>query len=512
MAVIAALVIGVGCCPGRMTAKAAREGETAKDDAGSIQESYILDKAISSETDWDKAYEILGESVSSNSEMDLTILDPEGLKISGKNLEKAELSGDTDEKEEEPAGNGKRESKEGLVAKVLQMPQKLEVMIDPWEVDGKGQIYSERYMIQNTSEDVGVLTLSNLTCRPREGSGVSVRTDRDGIHEDERKSIYIEMLFGTGERIVLSEEEAEYKTELKPGEKVTLEFTGEVNEHVSGKWDNRDVAVGVVYSWKLKERMVDESGDAVDVNNVSGDVSGDMTEDAAKGVEDASGDVTAAEPDVSVQEPSDDSLKADQTESPEDGSTKEDESGKEELKAVDIDLSKEAEIHLDSWTSDGNGNLISCRYVACNTGNVPGILKLSDLMSKSVDESGTDVRMRMGGKTKPKNTSEPDGGEKPQSVTGSDGGGKAQDAKGMEYIGKECIWIELAAEEEGPPSAEQENQETSEYEAELEPGEEIIICFYVTFDDITMKELKDGKAEITAGYSWKLKEEAASES
>ena len=65
----------------------------------------------------------------------------------------------------------------------LQIPQKLGVVIDPWEMDGKEQIYSEEYVIRNDGEMPGVLMLSNLACRPQEQSGVIVTANPAGLHE-----------------------------------------------------------------------------------------------------------------------------------------------------------------------------------------------------------------------------------------------------------------------------------------------------------------------------------------
>ena len=66
------------------------------------------------------------------------------------------------------------EEKDGL--KQLWIPQKLGVVIDPWEMDGKGQIYSEEFMIRNTGDNPGVLTLSNLSVNTQENSGIIVRS------------------------------------------------------------------------------------------------------------------------------------------------------------------------------------------------------------------------------------------------------------------------------------------------------------------------------------------------
>lgn len=141
--------------------------------------------------------------------------------------------------------------------KNLQIPEKLDVVIDPWEIDRKGQIYSEQYTICNTGEMTGILTLSSLTCRPREQSGVIIRTDKEGLHDSGDKSIYIEMLFGNGERIIFSSENSQYQTELKPGEELSICFAGEVNENALGKWENDDIAVSVVYSWEMEEKPDD---------------------------------------------------------------------------------------------------------------------------------------------------------------------------------------------------------------------------------------------------------------
>lgn len=86
--------------------------------------------------------------------------------------------------------NKKSVAQENSGLKNLQILQKLNVVIVPWEMDQKGQVYSEQYIISNTGDVLGILTLSNLACRPREQSGVIVRTDKAGLHDSGDKSIY----------------------------------------------------------------------------------------------------------------------------------------------------------------------------------------------------------------------------------------------------------------------------------------------------------------------------------
>lgn len=166
--------------------------------------------------------------------------------------EEKEVS-DKNNKKMQKAADKKTAPQETSALKNLQIPQKLDVVIDPWEIDKKGQVYSEEYTISNTGDIPGILTLSNLACRPREKSGVIIRTDKEGLHDSGDKAIYMEMLFGNGEQIIFSQENSQYQKELMPGEELSIRFAGEVNENAFGKWENNDIAVSVVYSWEMEE-------------------------------------------------------------------------------------------------------------------------------------------------------------------------------------------------------------------------------------------------------------------
>lgn len=190
-----------------------------------------------------------------------------------------EASNENSEKEQDVV-NKNSTVQENSVLKNLQIPQKLDVVIDPWEMDQKGQVYSEQYIISNTGNTPGILTLSNLACRPREQSGVVVRTDKAGLHDSGDKSIYMEMLFGNGEQVVFSQESSQYQTELKPGEELSICFAGEVNENAFGKWENNDVTVSVVYSWEMEEEQKGSAEEA----DIQGDEK-DIKEDIQSGTD-----------------------------------------------------------------------------------------------------------------------------------------------------------------------------------------------------------------------------------
>lgn len=96
--------------------------------------------------------------------------------------------------------NKEKSEPEDTDLKQLQIPQKLEVVIDPWEMDGKSQIYSEQYVIRNDGKEPGMLTLSNLACKVSEQSGAVVTTNRAGLHDGDEKLICMQIIFGNGDR------------------------------------------------------------------------------------------------------------------------------------------------------------------------------------------------------------------------------------------------------------------------------------------------------------------------
>lgn len=160
----------------------------------------------------------------------------------------------------------------------LQIPQKMGVVIDPWELEGKGQIYSEQYTIQNMGETKGILTLS-FTCRAVEEGEVTVKANGEKLHEDENKSIYIEMVFGDGNRIILSPEGSKYQTELQPGEELIVWFSGEVNENACEQWRDGDIFIEGRYTWEESQDISQDVSDKIegeDALDNSTDESGDI--------------------------------------------------------------------------------------------------------------------------------------------------------------------------------------------------------------------------------------------
>ncbi len=169
----------------------------------------------------------------------------------------------------------------------LQIPVKMDIVIDPWEMDEREQIYSEEYTVQNAGETPGILVLE-FSCRVREDAGLSFWENQNGLHDSGEKRIYMKVLFGTGEEAVFFSEGAKYQTQLQPGEKLSLRFTGEVNENAEDPWKDGDLEIVGTYSWTAEDVLPDKAereevpeteGETADGNVPSVETAGDTAKE-----------------------------------------------------------------------------------------------------------------------------------------------------------------------------------------------------------------------------------------
>lgn len=224
----------------------------------------------------------------------------------------------------------------------LLIPQKLQVVIDPWEMDGKGQVYSEQYTIKNVGDTQGILTLSNLACEMGEESGVSVKDSVEGLHGDENKSVYMEIIFEDKDKIVLSQKGTAYEVELEPEEELHISFSGEVNENAVKSWKDGDLGVTVTYSWEAI--------------GISGAEELKETEDL--------GDASES-----------------------DGKTEE-----SEPEVIELKEENRFELSVDSWEINEDETISSVQYCIRNAGELTGTFTLSDVICKPTEQSGIEIQ------------------------------------------------------------------------------------------------------------------------
>lgn len=193
--------------------------------------------------------------------------------VSGNHLENG--NGMPEETEEEKGRKDEREQEEGIESRTaetveqeetaeregpvmsLRVPRELEVIIDPWEQAGRGQIYSENYQIQNSGEEAGTLLLSCFVEKGGTQKQLKILNSSDKIHENNLNAVYIEILFDDGTRMVLGEDGGRYEAELGAEGHISFQFTGEVNENASEDWEDGDIKITIVCGWKPGEKETD---------------------------------------------------------------------------------------------------------------------------------------------------------------------------------------------------------------------------------------------------------------
>lgn len=351
-----------------------------------------------------------------------------------------------EKKEEETAPEDRAEIKD------LQIPQKLEIVIDPWEMDGKEQIYSEQYTIRNIGEMQGVLRLSGLSCRPQENSSTVIRTDKNGLHDNKEKSVYMEILFGNGDHVVLSEEGTEYKAELEPDEELTFCFTGEVNEYAEEGWEKGEIAVEVVYSWdeeaaQDQENRVEETetDDTVTEEDI-----GQMDESEDDGENSSVNDMELVEEELPMID-----------EFVQESGENEENQGK----VIDLQVIQKAGIEIGSWMieeKEQGSRMISEEYVLKNTGEEAGMLTLTELTCRISEESGIIVRTK----------------------------------KEELYDSEECsVYVEMI-----PGNGDNMilSEESLDYQVELKPGEELAFRFQGEINESAEACIEEGAVLVTA--------------
>lgn len=138
IAVLLALAIGFAYYPWGAVVTAAGNEEPVK-----VEES----KETTAEEKNEKNQETTGKETDDTETEGSFLNNLLGSFFGGKDAKEA--SNENSEKEQDVVN--KNSTVQGnSVLKNLQIPQKLDVVIDPWEMDQKGQVYSEQYNISNT--------------------------------------------------------------------------------------------------------------------------------------------------------------------------------------------------------------------------------------------------------------------------------------------------------------------------------------------------------------------------
>ena len=135
-------------------------------------------------------------------------------------------------------------------------------------------------MIKNVKDTAGVLCLSELVCNAGEGSGVIIKTDKQELHDADKKFVYVKIVFGNGDTLVLSPEGNRYEIWMEAGEELSFSYSGEINENADESWKEHDIRVSMRYSW------TSENEDFEDADKIEDEIEGKAEDEIEDDAED----------------------------------------------------------------------------------------------------------------------------------------------------------------------------------------------------------------------------------
>jgi hypothetical protein len=143
------------------------------------------------------------------------------------------------------------------------LPMSLDFTIDPFEVNGRGQVHSEEYVIRNLGDTGVTVSFDSMGVDfAGEGDFEALPEPFDENSGSGRKSIYLSLNFSGGRfpSVVMTDAQApkHFSALLEApvggsGSSLSFSFSGSVNHLPSNQWEEGDVKVEITYSLEAAE-------------------------------------------------------------------------------------------------------------------------------------------------------------------------------------------------------------------------------------------------------------------
>lgn len=142
----------------------------------------------------------------------------------------------------------------------FQVPDNLDFVMDPFEINGRGQIFSKEYYFSNLGSERIRVKLSAIQCFMAEGVKMAGEGEASqAVIESKEKVLQLQLIFGTGESITLTEGSGEYEMVLEPGQKIGLCIAGSMSRYPEISWESEDVRLALVYDVELIEEEPEQN-------------------------------------------------------------------------------------------------------------------------------------------------------------------------------------------------------------------------------------------------------------
>lgn len=121
-------------------------------------------------------------------------------------------------------------------------PESLDFIMDPYELAGRGSIWSREFSFLNTGTVPVRISLSKLHCTVTDD--VFIAESEESITED-GKTAALWLCLGNGNRIQITEDDTAYDFTLKPGESLIFWIGGRMS--INSQWKDGDISLSLRY-------------------------------------------------------------------------------------------------------------------------------------------------------------------------------------------------------------------------------------------------------------------------
>lgn len=136
----------------------------------------------------------------------------------------------------------------------LRVPRNLNFVIDPWEINGKGSIWSQEYVFSNNGKAPVELKMRDIKCSAREGifcAGSQVSPEE--VIGASGKAVQMKLELSNGEVIYVTEDGGSYETIVDAGESFTLTVIGIISDEAKEQWQDGDLSLSLSYAARVCE-------------------------------------------------------------------------------------------------------------------------------------------------------------------------------------------------------------------------------------------------------------------
>ena len=136
----------------------------------------------------------------------------------------------------------------------IRVPKNLNFVLDPWNLCGRGMVWSESYSFRNNGETAVRLSLENIKCVLKSGAiAAGAEDNEETIMNSTEKLIRMELYLGNGDVLNVTEGGCGYEAVLAPGEELTFYVGGCISRNSANSWQSGDVSLKMMYNVQIAD-------------------------------------------------------------------------------------------------------------------------------------------------------------------------------------------------------------------------------------------------------------------